>query len=57
VADPQARAAMFDEIASRGLTLDILVNNAGIGTMGSVVKSPVDDEIAQVRVNVKPSSI
>ena len=53
VADPAARAGLFDEIARRGLTVEILVNNAGIGTVGSVVKSSVDDEIAQVRVNVE----
>lgn len=53
VADPEARALLFDQIADRGLTVDILVNNAGIGTIGSVTKSPVADEIAQVRVNVE----
>lgn len=53
VADPEARARLFDQIAARGLTVDILVNNAGIGTIGSVTKSPVADEIAQVRVNVE----
>ena len=53
VADSAARAALFDEVARRGLTVDILVNNAGIGTIGSVTKSPVADEIAQVRVNVE----
>ncbi|MFV9634691.1 SDR family NAD(P)-dependent oxidoreductase [Mycobacterium neumannii] len=53
VADPEARAALFDQVAERGLAVDILVNNAGIGTIGSVTKSPVADEIAQVRVNVE----
>ena len=53
LADPDARAALFDEIDRRGLTIDILVNNAGLGTVGSVVKSPVAKEIAQVRVNVE----
>ncbi len=53
VADPAARADLFDEVGRRGLTVDILVNNAGIGTMGAVADSPVDDEIAQVRVNVE----
>lgn len=48
VADPQARARLFD-----GRIVDILVNNAGIGTIGAVAKSPVDKEIAQVRVNVE----
>jgi short-subunit dehydrogenase len=53
VADPDARAGLFDEVADRGLTVEILVNNAGIGTIGSVAKSTVADEIAQVRVNVE----
>ena len=53
VADPDARAGLLDAVADRGLTVDILVNNAGIGTIGSVAKTPVADEIAQVRVNVE----
>jgi len=53
VSDSNARASLFDDIADRGLTVAILVNNAGIGTIGSVTKTPVDDEIAHVRVNVE----
>jgi uncharacterized protein len=53
VADAQQRARLFDTVAERGLTVDILVNNAGIGTVDSVAHSPVEDEIAQVRVNVE----
>jgi uncharacterized protein len=53
VGDSAARAGLFDEVDRRGLTADILVNNAGIGTIGSVTKTSVDDEIAQVRVNVE----
>ena len=53
VADSDARALLFDAVADRGLTVDILVNNAGIGTIGSVIKTPVADEVAQVRVNVE----
>ncbi len=53
VADSAARAGLFDEVEHRGLTVDILVNNAGIGTIGAVTKTRVDDEIAQVRVNVE----
>jgi short-subunit dehydrogenase len=53
VADPDARAVLFEAVADRGLTIDILVNNAGIGTIGSVTRTPVADEIAQVRVNVE----
>src|SRR6202000_2603171 len=43
-ADPAARVGLLAEIARRGLTADILVNNAGIGTIGSVTKTPVDEE-------------
>lgn len=53
VADPAARARLFDEVAARGLTIDILVNNAGLGTIGPVAESTPDAEIAQVRVNVE----
>src|SRR6201991_3173130 len=53
IADSAARAGLFDEVDRRGLTADILVNNAGIGTIGSVAMASVDDEIAQVRVNVE----
>ena len=53
VADPQARAVLFDTVTSMGLTIDVLVNNAGIGTMGPVTEASVEAEIAQVRVNVE----
>ncbi len=53
VADSAARAGLLDKVERRGLTVDILVNNAGIGTMGSVTKTPVAEEISQVRVNVE----
>ncbi len=53
VADSAARAGLLDEVGRRGLSTDILVNNAGIGTIGSVTRTPVADEIAQVRVNVE----
>ena len=53
VGDAAQRAGLFDEVAARGLEVDVLVNNAGIGTVDRVVDSPVDAEIAQVRVNVE----
>lgn len=53
VADPDARAGLFDELGRRGLTLGILVNNAGVGTIGPVANSDPEAEIAQVRVNVE----
>jgi uncharacterized protein len=53
VADAKQRARLFDTVAERGLEIDILVNNAGIGTVGPVINTDVDAEIAQVRVNVE----
>ncbi|WP_041781716.1 SDR family NAD(P)-dependent oxidoreductase [Mycolicibacterium chubuense] len=53
IADPDARAALLDEVAGRGLTVDVLVNNAGLGTIGPVADSTPEAEIAQVRVNVE----
>jgi uncharacterized protein len=53
VADADPRAGLFGEIERRGLTVEILVNNAGVGTIGSVTKTPVAQEITQVRVNVE----
>ncbi len=47
VADPEARAGLFEAVADRGLTVDILVNNADIGTIGPVAESAVADEIAR----------
>ena len=53
IADPDARATLFEEVERRGLTVDVLVNNAGIGALGAVVDSTPAAEIAQVRVNVE----
>jgi short-subunit dehydrogenase len=53
LADSAARGGLLDEIERRGLTTDILVNNAGMGTIGSVTKTSVEAELAQVRVNVE----
>jgi uncharacterized protein len=53
VADAAQRARLFDTITDRGLQIDILVNNAGIGTVGSVVHSTPEAELAQARVNVE----
>ncbi|WP_369243043.1 SDR family NAD(P)-dependent oxidoreductase [Streptomyces sp. R21] len=47
------RARLFDTVAERGLTVDVLVDNAGIGTVDAVIHSPLDAEIAQVRVIVE----
>jgi uncharacterized protein len=53
VADADARAGLFPEVERRGMTVDILVNNAGVGTIGPIVDSTPEAEIAQVRVNVE----
>ncbi|MGK2854719.1 MAG: SDR family NAD(P)-dependent oxidoreductase [Microbacteriaceae bacterium] len=53
IGDPAARADLLPETERRGLTVDILVNNAGLGTIGPVLDSTPEAEIAQVRVNVE----
>ena len=53
VADADARASLLDDVGRRGLTVDVLFNNAGIGTIGAVVESTPEAEVAQVRVNVE----
>ena len=49
VADPDARGALLDAVADRGLTVDILVNNAGVGTIGSITKTMTAVLVMQCR--------
>jgi len=51
--DPDARAALVDELEARGLTPDILVNNAGFSTMGPVQRADRARELAMVRTDVE----
>jgi uncharacterized protein len=49
--DPAAPQQIYDATIGAGLTVDILINNAGLGQYGAFYKSPVDQELSQVRVN------
>jgi hypothetical protein len=49
--DPAAPQQIYDATEGAGLTVDILVNNAGLGQFGEFYKSPIEQELSQVRVN------
>ena len=53
LADPEARAALVDDVGALGLTVDVLVNNAGLSTTGPVHRSDVEGELRMVRVDVE----
>jgi uncharacterized protein len=49
--DPDAAKTIFDATEGAGLEIDILIDNAGLGQLGEFVRSPVEQELSQVRVN------
>ena len=49
--DPAAPRQIYDATEGAGLTIDILINNAGLGQFGEFYKSPIEQELSQVRVN------
>jgi uncharacterized protein len=51
--DPQAPARLFDEAASRGLTVDLLINNAGFGAMAEFTSVALDRQLSMIDLNVK----
>lgn len=51
LADAGARAAMVEEVGSRGLEVELLVNNAGFGTWGSFYKLDPGKELDELRLN------
>jgi len=51
LADPAAPERIYAATGGAGLEVDILVNNAGLGQYGAFSESPVEQELAQVRVN------
>jgi uncharacterized protein len=53
VTDPDARKALADELAGRGVSVDILVNNAGFSTSGPFAKADRDRELGMVRTNIE----
>jgi len=49
--DPAAPRQIDEATEGAGLEVDILINNAGLGQFGAFQTSPIDQELAQVRVN------
>jgi len=51
--DFDARAAIPETLATRGLQADVLVNNAGFSTIGPIAKSDPAREVAMIRTDVE----
>lgn len=51
--DPAARVALVESVAARGRRVSILVNNAGFSTVGRIVTTDRDRELAMLRTNVE----
>jgi uncharacterized protein len=49
--DPAAPEQLYAATEAAGIPVDILINNAGLGLFGAFHTNPVDQELAQVRVN------
>jgi uncharacterized protein len=49
--DYAAPQKIFDATEGAGLEIDILIDNAGLGQFGEFVRSSVEQELSQVRVN------
>jgi short-subunit dehydrogenase len=52
LADPAALAEVEQRVAAVERPVDLLVNNAGFGFQGAFGEIPVDDEEAEIRVNI-----
>ncbi len=51
--DPDARRAVGETLAERGLRVSALVNNAGFSTTGPVAESDPEREVAMIRTDVE----
>src|SRR5512140_1645302 len=49
--DPEAPKQIYAAIEDAGIPVDILINNAGLGQFGVFAQSPIEQELAQIRVN------
>ena len=53
VTDADARKALADSLAARGVNVEVLVNNAGFSTAGPFVNNERDRELDMVRTNIE----
>src|SRR3954470_3773677 len=49
--DPDAPKQIYAATEGAGIPVDILINNAGLGQFGVFAQSPIEQELAQIRVN------
>jgi short-subunit dehydrogenase len=49
--DPDAPKQIYEATEGAGIPVDILINNAGLGQFGVFARSPIEQELAQIRVN------
>ncbi|HUA99017.1 MAG TPA: SDR family oxidoreductase [Terracidiphilus sp.] len=49
--DHGAPQHIYDATEGAGVTVEILINNAGLGQYGAFHRTPVDQELGQIRVN------
>ncbi len=52
LSDPREPAALFDQVAQRGITVELLVNNAGFAVVGEVDKTDTERIEQMLRLNV-----
>lgn len=50
--DTPAPQFLFDQLQREGIAVDILVNNAGYGVFGEFAKTPWEQELGQIQLNV-----
>ncbi len=49
--DPESPRQIYEETEGSGTPVDVLINNAGLGQFGVFAQAPIEQELAQIRVN------
>lgn len=49
--DPASPRQIYEATEGAGIPVDILINNAGLGQFGAFAHAPIEQELAQIRVN------
>lgn len=52
LSDLTAVPRLISQLEDRGLQVDVLVNNAGVGTVGSLIDTPLERQFQMIHVNV-----